>query len=101
MISKWDRIVFKAWLERHNSHLRHWHPVKAALIRARFCKNIERVERYLTAEGMIERYKHSTYTPYRRASDHAMSYPSYAWKYKFWMDVCDIIKQLTKQESQQ
>lgn len=45
-ISKWDLIVTKAWLERNDSRSRWWHPVKAALIFARYCRNIERVQQH-------------------------------------------------------
>lgn len=92
-ISKWDRIVTKAWLERNDSQSRWWHPAKASLIYARYYKNIDRAERYLTAERMVERYAD---TAYRRASDHACSYPSNSWKYQYWIDVCDYIKQIEK-----
>lgn len=93
-ISKWDRIVTKAWLECDDSQSRRWNPIRAQQIYVRFCQNIDRAERYLTAERMVERYPT---TAYRRASDHACSYPSYAWKYQYWIDVCDYIKQIQKE----
>ena len=93
-VSNWDRVVMKAWLERNDQQSRRWHPARAALIYARYTKNIDRADRYLTAERMVERYKHSTYTAYQRASDHATSYPSYAWKYQYWVDVANIIKEI-------
>lgn len=92
-VSKWDRIVTKAWFERNDSQSRWWHPARAAQIYARFTKNIDRAERYLTAERMAERYKYSSYTAYQRASDHATSYPSYSWQYQYWTDVANIIKE--------
>lgn len=93
-VSNWDRIVTNAWLERSDQNSRWWHPARAALIYARFAKNIDRAERRLTAERMVERYKHSTYTAYQRASDHATSYESTAWKYQYWTDVANIIKEI-------
>jgi hypothetical protein len=98
-MNEWDRIVFRAWLERNDSQSQWWHPAKADLIYARFHTNIERAERYVTAEGMIERYKYSDYTPYQRASNHATSYESNTRQYRFWTDVCNIIKHISAQES--
>lgn len=95
-ISKWDRIVTKAWLERNDSQSRWWHPAKAALIYARYYENIDRTERYLVAEKMVERYKYSTYAAYERAYDHAASYPSYAWRYQYWTDVAAHILRIQK-----
>ena len=41
-----------------------------------------------TAERMVAMYKNSyTYTAYDRALDHAQSYSSASYNYKFWMDV--------------
>lgn len=96
-ISKWDRIVTKAWLERNDSQSRWWHPAKASLIYARYYKNIDRAERYLTAERMVEQYKYSPYKAYERASDHAYSYPSYAWQHQYWNDVAANILRIQKE----
>lgn len=92
----WDVVILKAWLMRDEVGSPHRHPPKADRIYKRFAANIERAERYLTAERMVERY---TNTAYRRASDHACSYPSNSWKYKYWTDVCDYIKQIQQEIS--
>ncbi len=97
-ISKWDRIVVKAWLARNDSQSQWWHPAKASLIYARYGKNIERAERYLTAERMVEQYKYSSYEACERALDHACSYPSYAWKHQYWNDVAANILRIQKKQ---
>lgn len=38
-----------------------------------------------TAAHMIK--LHGTKKAYERASDHACSYPSWSWQYKYWLDV--------------
>ena len=93
-ISQWDRLVMKAWLEHNDSQSRWWHPARAAQIYARYCENIERANQYLTAEIMIKQYRDKAY---RRASDHACSHPSNSWKYQFWVNVCDYIKEIQKE----
>lgn len=99
-VSNWDRVVMKAWLERSERDSPRRHPPKADRIYKRFAANIERVERYLTAERMVDRYRHSSYTAYERASDHACSYShtdhDYAWKYQYWVDVANIIKEIER-----
>jgi hypothetical protein len=97
-MNAWDVVILKAWLMRDEVGSPRRHPPKADRIYKRFATNIERAERYLTAKRMVERYAD---TAYRRASEHACSYSSterdYAWKYKYWTDVCDYIKQIQKE----
>lgn len=98
-MTKWDQIVMRAWLARNMSDSPRRHPPKADRIYARYGKNIHRAEVRLTAERMVEQYKHSTYAAYERADDHAASYPSYAWQYKYWTDVAaDILRILKRGE---
>ena len=93
----WDRIVIKAWLARNEKDSPRRHPPKADRIYARYATNIDRAERYLTAERMVERYKYSPYEAYERANDHACSYESNSWQFKYWVSVCDYIKQIQKE----
>lgn len=93
----WDRIVIKAWLARNEKDSPRRHPPKADRIYARYAANINRAERYLTAERMVERYKYSPYEAYERASDHAYSYPPYAWQHQYWNDVAANILRIQKE----
>ena len=97
-MSNWERVVASAWWERNNPKSPHYHPAKAAQIGKRFASIIERVQRRLTAESMVERYKYSSYTAWERANDHAISYLSTSWQYQYWKDVCEEISRIQKEE---
>lgn len=96
-MNTWDQIVMKAWLARSMSDSPRRHPPKADRIYARYHGNIERTERYLTAERMVERYEYSSYTAAERANDHAMSYESNTWQYEYWADVAANILRIQKE----
>ena len=96
-MSKWENVVMSAWLDRNNPKSPHYHPAKAAQIGKRFASIIDRAQRRLTAERMVERYKHSSYTAWERATDHAISHLSTSWQYQYWKDVAEIISQMQKE----
>ena len=94
----WDRIVIKAWLARNEKDSPRRHPPKADRIYARYAANIDRVEAYLTAKRMVERYGYSTtYPAYERAMDHAYTYPSSEWQHKYWRGVAENILRIQKE----
>ncbi len=99
-MSKWENIVMSAWLERNSPKSPHYHPAKAARIGKRFASIIDRAQRRLTAEIMVERYKHSPYTAWERANDHAISHLSTSWQYQYWKDVCEEISRIQKEIKQ-
>ena len=96
-MSKWDKIVMSAWLERNDPKSPHYHPAKAARIYKRFASLIDRVQRRMTAERMVERYKYSSYTAWERATDHAISHSSLSWQYQYWLDVREEISRIQKE----
>lgn len=49
-----------------------------------------------TAKRMIERYSGMKYTPYERASDHAMSYDRSDPRQQYWLEVADQIRKLER-----
>lgn len=98
-MTKWDKVVLKAWLERNDSQSQWWHPAKADRIYARYAVNIDRANAYLTAEWMVERYKYSGYTAYERASDHACSYPSDSRQFAHWTNVMENIVRIQKRSA--
>ncbi len=96
-MSKWENIVVSAWLDRNSPKSPHYHPAKAARIGKRFASIIDRAQRRLTAEIMIERYKKSSYTAWERATDHAISHSSLSWQYQYWLDVREEISRIQKE----
>ena len=50
-----------------------------------------------TAKRMLSIYKHSTYTPYARATDHAFAYDSHDSGRKFWLAVLQAMYRLENQ----
>ena len=50
-----------------------------------------------TAKRMLSMYKHSTYTPYARATDHAFAYDSHESGRKFWLAVLQDMYRLENQ----
>ena len=50
-----------------------------------------------TAKRMLSIYKHSTYTPYARATDHAFAYDSNDSGRKFWLAVLQDMYRLENQ----
>jgi hypothetical protein len=50
-----------------------------------------------TAKRMLSIYKHSTYTPYARATDHAFAYDSHDSGRKFWLAVLQSMYRLENQ----
>ena len=50
-----------------------------------------------TAKRMLSVYKHSTYTPYARATDHAFAYDSHESGRKFWLAVLQDMYRLENQ----
>lgn len=91
----WGKMVMKAWLERNDHASSKWHPAKAAQIYTRFAALIERTQKQIIAEHMVERYKHSSYTAYQRANDHACSYESNSPQFQYWIDVCAAIRKIS------
>ena len=53
-----------------------------------------------TAMRMVSMYKHSAYTPYARATDHAFSYDSHEAGRKFWIEVLQVMYRLEDQHKQ-
>ena len=53
-----------------------------------------------TAMRMVSMYKHSAYTPYERATDHAFSYDSHEAGRKFWIEVLQVMYRLENQHEQ-
>lgn len=53
-----------------------------------------------TAERMLKMYQNSyRYTAYDRAVDHAQSYSSASYNYKYWMDVAAEILRLQREKT--
>ena len=50
-----------------------------------------------TAKRMLSIYKHSTYTPYARATDHAFAYDSHDSGRKFWLAVLQSMYRIENQ----
>ena len=48
-----------------------------------------------TAERMTK--MHGSNKAYERADDHACSYPSWSWQYKYWTDVAANILRIQKE----
>ena len=94
----WDHVVWMAWLGRTDHASPRYHPGKAARMYARFTPNIERAQRYVTAENMVRRHKYSSYSAYQRAVDHAFSYSTDAWQRQYWLDVGMVVLKIQREE---